>query len=116
MPVWSGETIQARNPHQAWILTTDNVEIAIVGPDLEEHVLWAIPPIDHFLDHILVIVQLKAKGSLVCFATGITLNVQPHGHIFAHTCKRWPSALVYSIGQLWPLLRKVSRRPKEGFR
>lgn len=61
----------------------NDVEIAIVGTDFEEGMIGAVPSIDHVLDHIFVIVQLKAKWSLVGLATGITLNVQPHGVIFA---------------------------------
>jgi hypothetical protein len=54
---------------------TENVEIAVVGPELEELVIRAVPLIDDFLDHIFVIVQLKTKWSLVGLATGVTLNV-----------------------------------------
>lgn len=56
-----------------------NVQITVVRPELEEHIIRAIPLIDDFLDKILAIVQLKADWSLVCFATGVTLNVQVHG-------------------------------------
>ena len=58
---------------------TENVEVAVVGTELEERMFWAVPLIDNLLHEIFVIVQLKAKWSLVGFATGVTLNVQPHG-------------------------------------
>lgn len=56
----------------------ENVEIAVVRPELEKYIVGAIPLIDDFLDEIFSIIQLKADGSLVCFATGVTLNVQVH--------------------------------------
>ena len=62
---------------------TENVDIAVIGPHLEEFVFGAVPLIDHFLDEIFVLVQLKPKRSLVGLATGVTLNVQAHGYIFA---------------------------------
>jgi len=61
-------------------LMTENVDIAVIGPHLEEFVFGAVPLIDHFLDEIFVLVQLKPKRSLVGLATGVTLNVQPHVH------------------------------------
>ena len=57
---------------------TENVEVAVVRSDLEELVFWPIPLIEDFFHKILVLVQLKAKWSLVGLATGVTLNVQPH--------------------------------------
>jgi hypothetical protein len=54
---------------------TENVQVAVVGPKLEELVFRAVPLIDHFLHHIFVIVQSKAERSLVGLATGVTLNV-----------------------------------------
>jgi len=47
---------------------TENVEVAVVGPKLEECVFWAVPLIDDFLHHMFVFVQLKAKWSLVALA------------------------------------------------
>ena len=58
---------------------TKNGQVAVVGSDLEDCVFWAVPLIDDFLDKILVVVQLKAKRPLVSRATGVTLDVQPHG-------------------------------------
>jgi len=60
-------------------LMAENVKIAVVGPELEELMFRAVPLIDHFLHHIFVLVQLKAKRSLVGLVTGVTLDVQPHG-------------------------------------
>jgi hypothetical protein len=57
---------------------TENVKVAVICPELEECVFWAVPLIDDFLNHVFVIVQLKAERSLVGLATGVTLNVQPH--------------------------------------
>ena len=44
---------------------TENVEVAVVGTELEERMPGAMPLIDHFLNHVFVIVQLKAEWSLV---------------------------------------------------
>jgi hypothetical protein len=61
---------------------SENVKVAVIGPKLEQLMFWAVPLIEHFLHKIFVIVQLKAKWSLVGLATGVTLNVQLYGHIF----------------------------------
>ena len=58
---------------------TENVEVAVVGPELEELMFRAVPLIDPLLHEVFVIVQLKTKWSLVALPTGVTLNVQPHG-------------------------------------
>jgi hypothetical protein len=57
---------------------TQNINAAILGPDLEELVFGAVPLIEHLLHEILVIIQLKTDRSFICFATGVTLNVQHH--------------------------------------
>ena len=57
---------------------TENVEVAVIGHELEELMFRAVPLIDHFLHKIFVIVQSKAERSLVSFASGVTLNVQSH--------------------------------------
>src|SRR4051812_23227130 len=62
---------------------TENIKVAVVGPKLDEFMFRAVPLIQNFLHEILVIVQLKPKWSLVSFATGVTLNVQPHTNNWA---------------------------------
>jgi hypothetical protein len=57
---------------------TENIQVAVIGPELEELMFGAVPLIDDFLHEILALVQLKAKRSLVGLTTGVTLNVQPH--------------------------------------
>jgi hypothetical protein len=92
----------------------NDVEVAIVGPDFEEGMIGAVPSIDHLLDLVFVIVQLKAKWSLVGLATGITLNVEPHGPIFAQNrpVKRCPFCLPFSGNTVARLL--VVRIPRLG--
>ena len=41
---------------------TENVQVAVVGPKLDELVFRAVALIDHFLHHVFVIVQSKADG------------------------------------------------------
>lgn len=62
---------------------TQDVKIAIVGTKLEELMFRAVPLIDHFLHKIFTVVHLKAEGSLITFATGVTMNLQPHTLIVA---------------------------------
>jgi len=58
---------------------TQDVLVAVVGPDFEEFMFRAVPLIDHFFHEILAVVQLKAERSLVRLVSGVTLDVQPHG-------------------------------------
>ena len=67
---------------------TENVDIAVIGPELEEHVFRAVPLIDYFFCKIFVRVQLEAMRCLVGLATGVTLNVKPRRHIVAQNQHR----------------------------
>jgi hypothetical protein len=57
---------------------TDNVNVAVVGAELEEDVLWTVPLVDDFLYVIFAIAQLKANWPFVALPAGIAVNVQPH--------------------------------------
>lgn len=56
----------------------EDVEIAVIGPKLEELVVGAVPLIENFLHELLVIVQLKAQRLLVYLVSGITENAESH--------------------------------------
>lgn len=62
---------------------TENVEVAVVGTNLEEDVLWTIPLIDYFLHKILAMIKLKANWPFVPLAARVALNPQPHFTIVA---------------------------------
>ena len=55
-----------------------DIQVAVVGQELEELMFRPVPPIDDFLDKIFVVVQLEPKWSFVSFATGVALNVEHH--------------------------------------
>jgi hypothetical protein len=58
----------------------ENVEVAIVGTELEEDVFWTVPLVQYFLYEIFAIIQSKADWPFVRFGPGITLNLQLHFH------------------------------------
>jgi hypothetical protein len=67
---------------------TENIQVAVICPQLEELVFRAVPLIGNLLHEIFVIVQFKTERSLIGLATRVTLNVQPHGYILAHSWKK----------------------------
>jgi hypothetical protein len=48
---------------------TENIQVAVVRPELEERTFGAVPLIDYFLHEIFAVVQLKAKRSLVVLSS-----------------------------------------------
>jgi hypothetical protein len=57
---------------------TENVEVAVVGTNLEEDVLWAVPLVDYFLYKIFVMIQSEANWSFVPLPARVTLNMHLH--------------------------------------
>jgi len=62
-------------------VAAEDVEVAIVGVDLEEQVLGAIPLVDNFVDDVLVIAHAEAYGALTFFMAGVAVDVEFHGDI-----------------------------------
>jgi hypothetical protein len=57
---------------------TDNVDVAVIGAELEENVLWTVPLVDYFLYEIFASTQLKANRPFVALPAGIAVNLQLH--------------------------------------
>jgi hypothetical protein len=57
---------------------TENVEVAVVGANLEEDVLWTVPLIDYFLDKVFAMIQSKANWPFVALAARVAVNLQLH--------------------------------------
>jgi hypothetical protein len=57
---------------------TKNVDVAVVGTELEEDVFWTVPLIDYFLYEIFASTQSKANWSFVALDTRVAVNVQLH--------------------------------------
>ena len=57
---------------------TKNVEVAVVGTELEEDVFWTVPLIDYFLYEIFAITKSKANWPFVALPARVALNVQLH--------------------------------------
>ena len=45
----------------------ENVEVAIVGTNLEEDVFWTVPLVQYFLYDVFAIIQPKADWAFVGF-------------------------------------------------
>jgi hypothetical protein len=56
----------------------ENVEVAVVGTNLEDDVLRAVPLIDYFLHKIFPMIQSKANWPFVPLAARVAVNVQLH--------------------------------------
>ncbi len=57
---------------------SENVEVVIVGPDIEPSVRRAIPLVEHFLDAVFVPVNAKNDRPLLALVTGIAVDLQFH--------------------------------------
>ena len=61
-------------------MVTQDIQVAIVGADFKEVVVRAVPLIEHFLNQILTLAQLKPHRPLVRPSAGIALY--SHDHLF----------------------------------
>lgn len=60
---------------------TQDVSVAIIGPDFEPGVVRTAPLVDYFLHPILMPINAKKDGAFVGFSAGITFDQQFHnGH------------------------------------
>ena len=55
-----------------------DVEIAVICADFVKGILWAVPLVQYFLDHVLVPVQPKANRPFVRCPPGIAIHFQLH--------------------------------------
>ena len=70
------EGLQA--PFVSHALMPQDVQIAIIRPHLEEGGVRPIPLIDHFLDHIFMVSELKPNRPFVSLSPRIRLDSQNH--------------------------------------
>ena len=70
------EGLQA--PFVSHALMPQDVQIAIIRPHLEEGGVRPIPLIDHFLDQIFMVSELKPNGPFVSLSPRIRLDSQNH--------------------------------------
>src|SRR5215469_8212575 len=61
----------------------DDVDVAVVGAELEEDLSWTVPLIDDFLDEIFAIAQLKAHWPFVALPACVAVYAQLHLMIVA---------------------------------
>ncbi len=57
---------------------TEDVEVAVVGTNLEGDVLWTVPLVDYFLHKIFAMIQSKANWPFVTLSARVALNLQLH--------------------------------------
>lgn len=55
---------------------SQHVEIAIIGANLKEGIVGAVPLVEDFFYQVSPILQLKTNGLLVSFLSRVTLDVQ----------------------------------------
>ena len=56
----------------------DNVDVAVVGTELEKDVFWTVPLVDYFLYEIIAIAQLKTNWPLIALPARVAANAQLH--------------------------------------
>ena len=56
----------------------DDVDVAVVGTELEEDLFWTVPLIDDFLDEIFAMTQLKAHRPFVTLPARVGMHAQLH--------------------------------------
>lgn len=61
----------------------EDVDVAVVGTELEEDLFWTVPLIDDFLDEIFTIAQLKANWPFVALPSRVAVHAQLHLMIVA---------------------------------
>lgn len=60
-----------------------NIHILVIGTDLEKHMLWPIPLVNHFLDDVLALIQPKPDGPLLPLPRRVALDLQLHTKQFS---------------------------------
>src|SRR5215471_5604154 len=70
----------------------DDIDVAVVGAELEEDLSWTVPLIDDFLDEIFAIAQLKAHWPFVALPACVAVHAQLHLMIVAQNRFEMPSA------------------------
>ena len=63
--------------------TQASLSVAVVGEDLEEHIIVTVPLVEEFRDQILVPIQPKANWPLVSLVPGIAVYLYVHPVILA---------------------------------
>jgi len=66
----------------------DDIDVAVVGTELEEDLLWTVPLIDDFLDEVFAITQLKAHWPLVALPARVAVDAQLHLMLVAQNSAR----------------------------
>ena len=59
-------------------MVTQDIQVAIVGTDSKEGVVRAVPLVEHFLNHIVSLAELKPHRPLVRLPAGIALYAEDH--------------------------------------
>jgi hypothetical protein len=54
---------------------TKDVAVAVVGAQLKEDVIGAVPLVEDLLDEIIALIDGKAQGSFVGASTGVAVNL-----------------------------------------
>jgi len=70
----------------------NDVDVAVVGTQLEEDLFWTVPLIDDFFDEIFAITQLKAHWPFVALPACVAVHAQLHLMIVAQNRFEMPSA------------------------
>lgn len=60
------------------LVLAEDVQIAVTGSDFEVGVVRAMPAVEHFFDHVIAAIELKADGAFIGFAARIAFDVDLH--------------------------------------
>ena len=76
----------------------DDLNVGVVGTELEEDLFWTVPLVDNFLDEIFAMTQLKANWPFVALPARIAVYAQLHLIIVAQlSCTTGSHFAFYSL-------------------
>jgi hypothetical protein len=65
-----------------------NIDVAVIGANLEEDVIGAVPLVENFLDHVRMSFHPETNGPLIPFPPGIALHLHLHSDSFSRIYDR----------------------------
>jgi hypothetical protein len=59
-------------------VASEDMLIAVIGANFEERIIWPVPQVEYFLNHVIDFAKLEADRSLIFLSAGVTFHTQFH--------------------------------------
>jgi hypothetical protein len=56
------------------LIASEDMEVAIIGANLEECIIGAVPLVENFLNHVVSFAKLEAGWSLIRLSVGVAFH------------------------------------------